>query len=147
MSSAARVSRILLIGAAVGFLTLGLFGRLAMYGFAQFTDRPNIVTLRGVLMVGMAGSIAGIVAAILYLLVGRWFLPRTATLVRGAAFGLLALLVASPGIRPPWLLTFALFTPAFLLYGIGFVSLVERSPFSSVMDSETNETSEQTKQG
>ena len=121
MSVAARVTRTLAVGGTVGFFTLGLVGRLAMYGFAQFTDRPNIVTLRGVLMVGVAGSIAGLVAAVLYLLVGRWFIPRAPKLLRGAAFGLLTLLVASPGIRPPWPLTFALFAPAFLLYGVGLV--------------------------
>ena len=33
------------------------------------------------------------------------------------------LLLASPGIRPPWLLTFALFTPAFLAFGVGFMWL------------------------
>ncbi|MEO8576374.1 MAG: hypothetical protein ABI556_06735, partial [Gemmatimonadales bacterium] len=109
-----------------GVFTLGLCGRLAMYCFAQFTDRPNIVTLRGVLSVGIAGSIAGIVAAVLYVSVGRWIIPRAPTLVRGIAFGLLTLLVASPGIRPPWPLTFALFTPAFLLYGVIFVALREK---------------------
>lgn len=141
MSFAARASRILLIGAAVGFLTLGLVGRLAMYGFAQFTGRPDIVTLWGVLSVGVAGSIAGIVAAILYLLISRWFLPRTPTLGRGAAFGLMTLLVASPGIRPPRPLTFALFTPAFLLYGLAFVFLAGR--LDSILDTETTEATEQ----
>lgn len=124
--SASRVLRTIAVGAAVGFLTLGLLGRLAMFGFAQFTDRPNIVTLRGIVSVGFAGSIAGAIAAVLYLLVGRWLVPRAPTIVRGLAFGALTLLVASPGIRPPWPLTFALFTPAFLAYGVIFMAIMVR---------------------
>jgi hypothetical protein len=118
--------RTVLIGAAVGFLTLGLGGRVAMWAFAEFTDRPNLVTPRGTLMVGFAGAIAGSIAAMLYLLVGRWLVPRASTFLRGLAFGALTLIVASPGIRPPWPLTFALFTPAFLLYGVLFVAAVVR---------------------
>ena len=118
--------RLILVGAVVGFVTLGLAGRFAMYGFAEFTDRPTIWTLTGTLNVGLAGSMAGAIAAILYVLIERWLLPRAPAIVRGLAFGAIVFLVASPGIRPPWLLTFALFTPAFLLYGVMFVAIVVR---------------------
>ena len=121
-----RVMRLILVGAAVGFVTLGLVGRIAMFGFAEFTDRPTAWTLTGTVNVGLAGAIAGAIAAVLYVLIERWFLPRAPTIVRGLAFGALVFLVASPGIRPPWLLTFALFTPAFLLYGVMFVAIVVR---------------------
>jgi hypothetical protein len=111
----------------VGFATLGLGGRLAMFGFARQTGRPSIWTLRGTLTVALSGSIAGALAALLFLAVHRWLLPRARPIVRGLAAGALTLLVASPGIRPPWPLTFALFAPAFLAFGVGFVCLWSRS--------------------
>ncbi len=126
MMSASRILRVILSGAAAGFLTLGLGGRAAMSGFAHFTVRPSVWTLGGSLSVAFSGAIAGAAAAVLYLLIGRWFLPRAPAIIRGLAFGALTLLVLSPGIRPPSPLTFALFAPAFLLYGVVFVAMVLR---------------------
>ncbi|HEX2722090.1 MAG TPA: hypothetical protein VHM24_04175 [Gemmatimonadaceae bacterium] len=118
-----RVLAAVTIGAITGFFTLGLGGRLAMFGFAQLTERPNVWTLGGTVNVGFAGSVAGVFAAMLFVLTERWLLPRAGVLMRGAVFGVLTLLVLSPGIRPPWPLTFALFVPAFLAYGTGFVAI------------------------
>lgn len=123
----ARIGQALVLGAAVGFVTLGLGGRLAMFGFAQHTGRPSIWTLRGTLTVALSGSMAGALAALLFLAVQRWLLPNARPLVRGLAAGALTLLVAAPGIRPPWLVTFALFAPAFLAFGVGFVWLWSRT--------------------
>jgi hypothetical protein len=119
----ARIGRAVVFGAAVGFVTLGLGGRLAMFGFAQHTGRPSIWTLRGTLTVALSGSMAGALAALLFLAVHRWLLPNARPVVRGLAAGALTLLIAAPGIRPPWPLTFALFAPAFLAFGVGFVWL------------------------
>ena len=59
------------------------------------------------------------VLSLLYGAVGaRWLLPRASAAGRGLVFGALLLAVYSPGIRPPWPLTFALFAPAFLAYGL-----------------------------
>jgi len=102
-------------GALAGVPTLGLLGRCAMAGFALSTARPLHVTPGGTFTVLLAGGIAGALFGLLFPLAARR-LPRGA--VGGAAFGLLVLLVASPGIRPPWPRTFALFTPAFVAYGL-----------------------------
>ena len=123
----ARIGWAVAVGAAVGFVTLGLGGRLAMFGFAQHTARPSIWTLRGTLTVALSGSLAGALAALLFLAVQRWLLPNARPVVRGLAAGALTLLVAAPGIRPPWPVTFALFAPAFLAFGVGFVWLWSRS--------------------
>ena len=108
------------LGALVGLPTLGLGGRLAMFGFARFTARPSFWTVRGTLTVAISGAVAGSIAALIYLAVDRWLLRRVPSSLRGMVFGALVFGVASPGIRPPWPLTFALFAPAFLAYGVIF---------------------------
>jgi hypothetical protein len=108
------------LGALVGLPTLGLGGRLAMFGFARFTARPSIWTVRGTLTVAISGAIAGSIAALMYLAVDRWLLRRTRPPLRGMVFAALVFGIASPGIRPPWTLTFALFAPAFLGFGLLF---------------------------
>ena len=114
-----RLPRWVALGAAVGAPTLGAGGRLAMYGFARLTERPPLVTLRGSATVVFAGAIAGAVGALLYGgVVARWLLPHAPAAGRGLLFGALLLILYAPGIRPPWPLTFALFTPAFLAYGL-----------------------------
>ena len=97
-----------------------------MYCFARMTGRPPHVTLGGVATVLLAGAIAGAIGALLYGAVARRLLPRTGPVGRGLAVGALLLLVYSPGIRPPWPLTFALFAPAFLAYGLVLVRLWAR---------------------
>ena len=122
-----RLLRQAALGAAVGLPTLGAGGRLAMYGFARLTGRAPLVTVGGVARVLVAGAIAGAVGALLYGAVARWILPRAHPGVRGLAVGALLLLVYSPGIRPPWPLTFALFTPAFVAYGLLLVRIGNRT--------------------
>jgi hypothetical protein len=122
----ARLPHRAAFGAAVGAATLGAGGRLAMYAFARLTDRPPLVTLRGSATVVFAGAVAGVVGALLYGAVARWFLPHAPTAVRGLLLGAMLLVVYAPGIRPPWPLTFALFTPAFLAYGLLLCALWPR---------------------
>jgi hypothetical protein len=114
-----RIAMAMIVGAAVGIPTLGLGGRLAMFGFARFTARPTIWTVRGSFTVAMSGALAGSLAALIYVAVDRW-LRRARPALRGTVFGALVFGVASPGIRPPWALTFALFAPAFLAFGLIF---------------------------
>ena len=63
-----------------------------------------------------AGAVAGLICGALFWTVERW-LPRR-PLLRGLAFGLLCFAIASLGIRPAQLLTFGLFAPFFLGYGL-----------------------------
>jgi len=106
----------LALGTASGALLLGLGGRLVMRLFAVATGRPGAFSLRGTLTVVFAGAVAGLIGGVLFWAVERW-LPRH-TLLRGLVFGLLCFAIASPGIRPPQLLTFGLFAPFFLGYGL-----------------------------
>jgi len=106
----------LAIASASGALLLGLGGRLVMRLFALATGRPGAFSLRGTLTIVLAGAVAGLVGGAIFWAVERW-LPRR-PLPRGLAFGLLGFAIASPGIRPPQLLTFGLFAPFFLGYGV-----------------------------
>jgi hypothetical protein len=91
-----------------------------MFGLARFTARANAWTARGTLTVALSGAVAGAIAALIYVTLDRWLLKRARPVVRGLAFGALIFGVASPGIRRPWPLTFALFAPAFLAFGLVF---------------------------
>ena len=106
----------LALGTACGALMLGLGGRLVMRLFAVATGRGGAFSVRGTLTVVFAGAVAGLIGGALFWTVDRW-LPRR-PLLRGLAFGLLCFAIASPGIRPPQLLTFGLFAPFFLGYGL-----------------------------
>jgi hypothetical protein len=113
------------IGAGAGALLLGLGGRLAMRLFAAATGRPGAFSVRGTLTVVFAGAVAGLIGGALFVAVQRR-LPGRAP-ARGLAFGVLCLVLAAPGIRPPRPLTFGLFTPLFLVYGAAVAALWERT--------------------
>jgi hypothetical protein len=116
------------IGALAGALFLGAGGRLAMRLFA-LSSRPAVVlTLRGTLTVVLAGAIAGAIGGLM--LPFAWKLPR-GVLVRGVLFGLICYVLASPGFRPPRPITFLLFAPGFLLYGVCAIMLWNRTLASS----------------
>ena len=99
---------------------LGLGGRLVMRLFAVATGRGGAFSVRGTLTVVFAGAVAGLIGGALFWTVDRW-LPRR-PLPRGLAFGLLCFAIASPGIRPPQFLTFGLFAPFFVGYGLVIAS-------------------------
>ena len=103
-------------GAACGALFLGAGGRLAMFGFALATGRPAVVTLSGSLNVVIAGATAGGLGGLLLPFAFR-VLPGRPVL-RALCFTAAAYLIASPGFRPPTLLVYGLFAPAFLTYGL-----------------------------
>jgi hypothetical protein len=62
------------------------------------------------------GATTGLIGALIFFALRRW-LPRRG-LLRGLVYGITAFAVFSPGIRPPQFLTFALFAPLFLGYGL-----------------------------
>src|SRR5437867_8743702 len=88
--------------------------------FALATGRPGAFSVRGTLTVVFAGAVAGLVGGAFFWAVERWLPSRP--LLRGLAFGILCLAIASPGIRPPQLLTFGLFAPFFVGYGLVIAS-------------------------
>jgi hypothetical protein len=62
------------------------------------------------------GALFGLAFALLWALIGRR-IPGN-RLVRGLLFGVLAALIATPGLTPRRVSTFALFVPWFLGYGV-----------------------------
>ena len=132
-----RVATALLLGAASGAVFLGAGGRLAMRVFAVATARVPTFSVRGSLTVVLYGALVGAIGGALYYAVVCFvpsrFLPGRGWL-RGVVFAGLGYVLASPGFRPPQLLVFALFAPAFLGYGLALNALVAhfmREPFPS----------------
>jgi hypothetical protein len=121
----------LVTGALLGALLLGAGGRLAMRLFALAAGRPAAFTASGTLRVVLYGAAFGLVAGALYALL-RQFLGRSRlwtrapSPLRGFSFGAAFLLLVSPGLRPPELLTHVLFAPLFLTLGILLDLLVTR---------------------
>ena len=111
-----RLGSALLLGAISGALFLGVGSRFVMRLFALATTRSAGFTLRGSLNVVFAGAIAGAVGSVLLIATDR-FMPKRLW-VRALSFAALCYLIATPGFRPPQLLVFALFAPAFLAYGV-----------------------------
>ena len=106
----------ILFGALAGALFLGIGARAAMYVFARATGRPPHITPRGALTVMFFGIAFGTGLGVVRWLVnpflrGRWRL-------HGVSFAAIAYLICSIGMRPPTLLTYSLFAPLFLLYGV-----------------------------
>ena len=119
-----RFATALLLGAGSGAVFLGAGGRFVMHVFALTTGRSTGFTLRASLTVMVAGAVAGALGGALLAVTER-FMPQRLWL-RGVLFAALCYVVAIPGFRPPRPLVFALFAPAFLLYGLALELAWER---------------------
>ena len=95
---------------------LGLGGRTAMYVFARATGREPHVTARGALTVMLYGMAFGIGLGLVRWLVNPFL--RGLWRLHGVTFAAIAYAICSVGMRPPTLLTYSLFAPLFLLYGL-----------------------------
>ena len=119
-----RFATAVVVGAASGALCLGVGGRLAMHAFALATAQSAGFTVRGSLNVVFAGAIAGAIGGLLFAAIERFLTQRL--WLRGVLFGVVCYVIAIPGFRPPQPLVFALFAPAFLVYGVFFAVTWER---------------------
>jgi hypothetical protein len=104
-------------------LFLGLGGRTAMYVFARVTERETHITPNGALTVMLYGTAFGVALGLVRWLVNPFLRGRLR--LHGVTFAAIAFLICSPGMRPPTLLTFSLFAPLFLLYGVFLEQLLE----------------------
>lgn len=105
----------LILGAAVGFVVLGIGGRLAMRGIAIATNTPPGFSIGGTATVVFLGLVSGIGGGLLYAILHR-FIPRP-RLVRSALFALSILLLTLRGLRPFPPLAIEWFVPLTLGYG------------------------------
>jgi hypothetical protein len=110
------LARTLVAGALAGAVLLGLGTRVAMRGVALVEGRVSTWTLTGTLNVVGMGLVFGLLFALVWAVLGRR-IPGN-RLVRGLGFGALAAIIASPGLTPRRVSTFALFVPWFLAYGV-----------------------------
>jgi hypothetical protein len=109
------VVRALLLGAAVGFVVLGIGGRLAMRAIAVANHVPAGFTFDGTTTVVLLGVVSGIAGALLYALLHRYIQRRR--LVRSALFTLALVLLTLRGLRPIQPLALEWFMPLAVAYG------------------------------
>ena len=120
------LGRSFLVGALAGAAFLGAGTRVAMRGVALIEGRVPSWTFRGTLTVIGMGAAFGLLFALIWALVGRW-IPGN-RLVHGLLFGALCAIIASPGLTPHRVSTFALFVPWFLGFGIAMSLLSHPAP-------------------
>jgi hypothetical protein len=116
------------LGAWLGFLVLGLGGRLVMRGIAMATGDFSAFTLGGTLTVVASGTAAGVAGALFHVLaatVGKRF-PGRERVIRLSLFALLLALVTARGLRGNPLIPGLPFWPLVALYGAAFVALEAR---------------------
>lgn len=116
MTTPAGIARTLVAGALAGAVLLGLGTRVAMRGVALVEGRVPTWTWTGTLNVVGMGVVFGLLFALVWAVLGRR-IPGN-RLARGLGFGVLAVIIASPGLTPRRVSTFALFVPWFLAYGV-----------------------------
>ncbi len=105
----------LLLGGAVGFVVLGIGGRIAMRAIGIANGVPTGFSIGGTATVVLLGLASGIGGGLLYALLYRFVLrPR---LVRSALFTLALVLLTLRGLRPIQPLALEWFMPLALGYG------------------------------
>ena len=123
------IRRQLVLGAWLGFLVLGLGGRLVMRWIALATGAPGSFSLGGTLTVVAAGTAAGVAGALMYASSGAIAkrFPSRERIVRLALFVLLLALVTARGLRGTPPAPAASFWPLVALYAGLFMALEFRS--------------------
>ena len=120
------LGRTFVVGALAGAAFLGAGTRVAMHGVALIEGRVPSWTFRGTLTVIGMGAAFGLLFALIWVLVARWIPGKRP--VRGLLFGGLCAIIASPGLTPQRVSTFALFVPWFLMFGIAMSVLSHPAP-------------------
>ena len=122
-----ELGRALLVSALAGAAFLGAGTRVAMRGVAMLEGRVPVWTFPGTLNVIGMGAAFGLLFGLIWALVARW-IPGN-RFVRGLLFGALCAVIASPGLTPQRVSTFALFVPWFVAFGVA-VSRLAGSRFA-----------------
>lgn len=105
----------LLLGAGVGFVVLGVGGRVAMRAIALANNTPPGFSVGGTATVVFLGLASGVGGGLLYALLYR-LMPRR-RLLRSALFGAALVLLTLRGLRPIQPLALEWFMPLALAYG------------------------------
>ena len=103
-------------GAVLGFILLGIGGRIGMRIIANELGQPGGFTVEGSLTVALLGAASGAIIALIFLLL-RTALPAHRWL-RGTLFWVICLAIALRGLRPVTVLNATTFLPLFLAHGI-----------------------------
>ena len=105
----------LLLGAAVGFVVLGIGGRIAMRAIAIANGVPTGFSVGGTATVVLLGLASGIGGGLLYALLHRYV--RQPRLARSALFAVALVLLTLRGLRPIQPRALEWFMPLALGYG------------------------------
>jgi hypothetical protein len=106
----------LLVGAAAGFVVLGIGGRIAMRAIAIASNAPPSFTLDGTFTVILLGLLTGVGGGLLYAVLHRLIPQRR--MLRSALYGFVIVLLTLRGLRPIQPFALEWFMPLTLSYGI-----------------------------
>jgi hypothetical protein len=123
---------LILLGALLGTIFLGIGGRIAMRVVAIAGGQPQVWTLLGTMTVILLGAANGALGALIRLTTAalvpgpRWF--------EAALFGMALALLTIRGLHPVQPLAFALFAPLVAAYAVVLETLWRRRPVSARHD-------------
>ncbi len=119
-----RVRTELLVGLLAGAVFLGVGGRLVMRVIALATDRPPAASPSGTFTVLWMGMAAGVVGAVIHLLLVRFVPDRE--MLREGVFGAALCLLTARGLAGQFSLPAILFFLLVGFYGLTLVMVSER---------------------
>jgi hypothetical protein len=115
---------LIVVGAVIGTLLLGIGGRIAMRVIALSAGAPPGWSVGGTGTVLLLGALSGVLGALIRLL-SAWLVPGPRW-AETAIFSLALALLTVRGLRPVQALPFALFAPLVIAYGVMLETLWRR---------------------
>ena len=115
---------LIVVGAVIGTLMLGIGGRIAMRIIAVSTGAPPGWSVGGTGTVLLLGALSGAAGALVRVL-ASWLVPGPRWM-ETAVFSLAIALLTIRGLRPVQALPFALFAPLVIAYGLMLETLWRR---------------------
>ena len=116
----------MILGAATGFVFLGVGGRIAMRWFALHNGQAPGWSVGGTVTVVFMGVVSGVGGAAIRAAAATWLPRRTPDVIGTSIFAIACLLLTLRGLNPVDATKLAFFLPLTVAYGVAFEILWHR---------------------